>query len=150
MSATRLAVGSLVALLATVPAGAQQRGRGRPDSATTVDTTVSDTTTSQTTPRGVIAQTTTRTTTAMPYRPMPPVDTTVVTQHSATIGGQQIRYTATTGTYVVRDDSGAPKATFFFVAYTKNGVVRSHSYITAAPVRRRCSRTWAWVQRRWC
>jgi carboxypeptidase C (cathepsin A) len=68
------------------------------------------------------AQTVTRTTTATPYKPMPPVDTTVVTQHSAMIGGQEIRYTATTGTYVIRDDSGAPRATFFFVAYTKNGV----------------------------
>ena len=124
MSATRMAIGALAALLVTVPAGAQQRGRGRPGNPPTTDTSTSDTTISQTTPRGVVqsAQTITRTTTAMPYKPMPPVDTTVVTQHTATIGGQLIHYTATTGTYVVRDDSGAPKATFFFVAYTKNGV----------------------------
>ncbi|HWG33469.1 MAG TPA: hypothetical protein VN650_04820, partial [Gemmatimonadaceae bacterium] len=123
MSATRMAIGALAALLVTVPAGAQQRGRGRPGNSTT-DTATSDTTITQTTPRGVVqsAQTITRTTTAMPYKPMPPIDTTVVTQHTATIGGQLIHYTATTGTYVVRDDSGAPKATFFFVAYTKNGV----------------------------
>ena len=124
MSATRMAIGAMAALLVTVPAGAQQRGRGRPDSSTMTTDTTTDTTISQPTPRGVVqsAQTITRTTTAMPYKPLPPIDTTVVTQHTATIGGQQIHYTATTGTYVVRDDSGAPKATFFFVAYTKNGV----------------------------
>jgi len=84
-----MAIGALAALLVTVPAGAQQRGRGRPGNPPTTDTSTSDTTISQTTPRGVVqsAQTITRTTTAMPYKPMPPVDTTVVTQHTATIGG---------------------------------------------------------------
>ena len=118
MKATRMAAGVLTALLATVSAGAQ---RPRPAQTTTaLDTTSTQTTT----PRGMVqsAQTITRTTTAVPYKPMPPVDTTVVTQHTAMVGGQQIRYTATTGTYVIRDDSGAPKATYFFVAYTKNGV----------------------------
>jgi carboxypeptidase C (cathepsin A) len=53
----------------------------------------------------------------------PPMqDRTVVTHHTARIGGQTISYTATTGTYVVRDDAGNPKASFFFVAYTKDGV----------------------------
>jgi carboxypeptidase C (cathepsin A) len=116
-----MTIGALAALLATLPAGAQQRERSRPaQTSTTSDTTSIRTTT----PRGMVesAQTVTRTTTATPYKPMPPVDTTVVTQHSAMIGGQEIRYTATTGTYVIRDDSGAPRATFFFVAYTKNGV----------------------------
>jgi carboxypeptidase C (cathepsin A) len=46
----------------------------------------------------------------------------VSTHHSARIGGQEIAYTATAGTYVIRDDSGAPKASFFYVAYTKDGV----------------------------
>ena len=121
MYATRMAIGALAALLATLPAGAQQRERPRP---TQTSTTSDTTSTRTTTPRGMVesAQTITRTTTATPYKPMPPVDTTVVTQHSAMIGGQEIHYTATTGTYVIRDDSGAPRATFFFVAYTKNGV----------------------------
>lgn len=55
----------------------------------------------------------------------PPVEKTVVTHHSARIGGQQINYTATTGTYVIKDDEGNPKATFFYVAYTKDGVTDS-------------------------
>lgn len=51
-----------------------------------------------------------------------PKDSSVSTHHSARIGGQEIGYTATAGTYVIRDDSGAPKASFFYVAYTKDGV----------------------------
>ncbi len=46
----------------------------------------------------------------------------VVTHHTAHIGGQMIAYTANAATYIIRDDSGAPKATMFFVAYTKDGV----------------------------
>ena len=53
----------------------------------------------------------------------PPLkEETVITHHSAKIGGQTINYTATTGTYVIRDDDGTPKASFFYVAYTKDGV----------------------------
>jgi len=51
-----------------------------------------------------------------------PKEETVVTHHSAKIGGQVISYTATAGTLVIKDDKGAPKATFFYVAYTKDGV----------------------------
>jgi len=51
-----------------------------------------------------------------------PEEKTSVTQHSARIGGQQINYTATASTYNIKDDDGSPKATFFFVAYTKNDV----------------------------
>ncbi len=45
-----------------------------------------------------------------------------VTHHSARIGGQQINYTATAANYVIKSDDGAPKASFFFVSYTKDGV----------------------------
>ena len=53
---------------------------------------------------------------------LPPVEKSSVTHHSARIGGQEINYTATAGTYVIKDDQGNPKATFFYVAYTKDGV----------------------------
>jgi carboxypeptidase C (cathepsin A) len=52
----------------------------------------------------------------------PPVEKSSVTHHSAKIGGEQINYTATAATYVIKADDGTPKATFFFVAYTKDGV----------------------------
>jgi carboxypeptidase C (cathepsin A) len=52
----------------------------------------------------------------------PPAEKTVVTQHSARIGGATINYTATTGTLIIKADDGTPKATFFYVAYSKDGV----------------------------
>jgi len=52
----------------------------------------------------------------------PPPEQTVVTHHTAKIGGQTLNYTATTGTYIIKADDGTPKATFFYVAYTKDGV----------------------------
>jgi carboxypeptidase C (cathepsin A) len=52
----------------------------------------------------------------------PPEEKSSVTHHKARVGGQQIAYTATAATYVLKDDEGAPKATFFYVAYTKDEV----------------------------
>src|SRR5579884_1381896 len=52
----------------------------------------------------------------------PPVEKSSVTHHHARIGGQDIPYTATAATYVIKADDGTPKATFFFVAYTRDGV----------------------------
>lgn len=52
----------------------------------------------------------------------PPQEKSSVTRHSARVGGQQINYTATAATYVIKADDGSPKATFFFVAYTKDNV----------------------------
>lgn len=46
----------------------------------------------------------------------------MVTHHSGHIGGQEIQYTATAGTYIIKADDGTPKATFFYTAYTKDGV----------------------------
>ena len=51
-----------------------------------------------------------------------PKDTVSVTEHTATINGKEIKYTATAGKLVMKDDEGKPKALVFFIAYTKNGV----------------------------
>ena len=51
-----------------------------------------------------------------------PEEKTSVTHHSARIGGQPIAYTATAATYIIRAEDGSPKATMFYVAYTKDGV----------------------------
>jgi len=45
-----------------------------------------------------------------------------VTHHKAMIGGAEISYTATAAEYVIKADDGTPKASFFFVAYTKDNV----------------------------
>jgi carboxypeptidase C (cathepsin A) len=60
----------------------------------------------------------------------PPEEKTSVTQHSSRVGGQAINYTATAATYVIKADDGTPKATMFYVAYTKDGV----SDITHRPI----------------
>lgn len=52
----------------------------------------------------------------------PPEEKSSITRGSVKIGGQQINYTATAATYIVKGDDGAPKATFFFVGYTKDDV----------------------------
>ena len=51
-----------------------------------------------------------------------PKETLSVTQHTATINGKEIKYTATAGKLVMKDDEGKAKAQIFFIAYTKNGV----------------------------
>ena len=55
-------------------------------------------------------------------RPAVPEEKSVVTHHSARIGGQTINYTATAATYNIKADDGTVKATMFYVAYTKDGV----------------------------
>ncbi|HET7258734.1 MAG TPA: hypothetical protein VFI75_03370, partial [Candidatus Acidoferrum sp.] len=54
--------------------------------------------------------------------PPAPEEKSVVTHHSARIGGQTINYTATAATYNIEADDGTVKATMFYVAYTKDGV----------------------------
>lgn len=49
-------------------------------------------------------------------------DREVVTRHSVEIDGETVRYTAETGTLVLRDDDGAPRASVFYIAYTRDGV----------------------------
>lgn len=43
-----------------------------------------------------------------------------VTQHTLTLGGQKIAYTATAGMMLMKNDAGDEKANIFFVAYTKD------------------------------
>jgi carboxypeptidase C (cathepsin A) len=51
-----------------------------------------------------------------------PVDSAVVTQHQATIKGQRIAYTATTGTQPVWNDAGKPIATLFYTYYERSDI----------------------------
>ncbi|MDC6364561.1 MULTISPECIES: S10 family peptidase [Flavobacteriaceae] len=51
-----------------------------------------------------------------------PVDTTVTTQHSVTINGNPINYTATTGTQPIWNEMGEPIASLHYTYYTRNNV----------------------------
>lgn len=55
-------------------------------------------------------------------REPPAEEKSSVTHHTARTGGQQISYTATAATYVIHADDGSPKASMFYVAYTKDGI----------------------------
>lgn len=48
-------------------------------------------------------------------------DNVVTTSHSVRIGDQTIGFTARTGTIVLRDEEGEPRASFFVVSYTRDG-----------------------------
>jgi len=51
-----------------------------------------------------------------------PIDTIVTTQHSVTINGTPINYTAKTGTQPVWDEMGEPIASLHYTYYTRNNV----------------------------
>ena len=51
-----------------------------------------------------------------------PIDTTVTTQHSVTINGVTMSYTATTGTQPVWNEMGEPIASLHYTYYTRNNV----------------------------
>lgn len=51
-----------------------------------------------------------------------PAEASSVTQHSLSINGSTILYTATAGTLLVRNAKNQPTGSFFYVAYTENGI----------------------------
>ncbi len=51
-----------------------------------------------------------------------PEETSSVTHHSVVIGGQTIKYTATAGNLLVDNNDGDAIGSFFYVAYTRDGV----------------------------
>jgi carboxypeptidase C (cathepsin A) len=50
-----------------------------------------------------------------------PKEDSSVTRHSLSVGGQSIKYTATAGTLLIRNDKDEPTASIFYVAYTQDG-----------------------------
>jgi carboxypeptidase C (cathepsin A) len=51
---------------------------------------------------------------------VPAIEKISTTHHTTSINGKPITYTANTGTMVLRDEDGKPKATVFFISYTKD------------------------------
>ncbi|MCI0618024.1 peptidase S10 [bacterium] len=56
------------------------------------------------------------------FKPEFPKEVTSETKHSVTINGNPIQYTATAGNIVLKEENGKPKATFFYISYSKDGV----------------------------
>jgi len=49
-----------------------------------------------------------------------PEEKIVQTKHTIRIGGQEVKYTATAGTILLKLEDGTPKASVFYIAYTKD------------------------------
>src|SRR5215469_10751481 len=49
-----------------------------------------------------------------------PEEKIVQTKHAVKIGGQEIKYTATAGTILLKLEDGTPKASVFYIAYSKD------------------------------
>lgn len=56
------------------------------------------------------------------FKPEFPKETVSESKHSATINGNVINYTVRAGNIVLKEEDGRPKASFFFIAYTKDGI----------------------------
>ena len=52
--------------------------------------------------------------------PIPPEHSSV-THHELTLGGKTLKYTATAGTLLIRDEEDKPYGSIFYVAYTLDG-----------------------------
>jgi carboxypeptidase C (cathepsin A) len=50
-----------------------------------------------------------------------PAETTTVTHHEMSLGGHSVRYTATVGNLVIKNDDDKPYGSGFYVAYTLDG-----------------------------
>ena len=61
-----------------------------------------------------------------------PKDNISTTTHSIRVGGETVNYTARAGTIVMKDEDGAAKANFFFVAYTRDGADAAKRPVTFA------------------
>jgi carboxypeptidase C (cathepsin A) len=57
-----------------------------------------------------------------PESPAYAVEKLSTTHHTVRIGGVEVRYTATAGNLLLREEEGKPRASVFFVAYTRDGV----------------------------
>ena len=59
-----------------------------------------------------------------------PVERVSTTQHTITVDGKPVAYTARAGTMVLRDSTGKPAATVFYISYTKDGVDAANRPVT--------------------
>jgi carboxypeptidase C (cathepsin A) len=50
-----------------------------------------------------------------------PKDNISTTQHSVRVGSETINYTARAGTIIIKDEEATPRASMFFISYTKDG-----------------------------
>ena len=59
-----------------------------------------------------------------------PEEKLVQSEHSLTVGGQEIKYKASAGTILLRDEDDKPTASIFYIAYTREDVGLSNRPVT--------------------
>lgn len=59
-------------------------------------------------------------------------ESAAVTHHSIRLDGHTIRYTATAGNLILKDDKGKPTASVFYIAFTKDGAASDKRPVTFA------------------
>ena len=60
----------------------------------------------------------------------PAIETATPSHHSITLNGRTLKYTATAGTLIIRDDKQQPQASVFYVAYTLDGAKAAQRPLT--------------------
>jgi carboxypeptidase C (cathepsin A) len=117
MKRAGLPIALLVLPLLALPA----RGQGTPDRPLAEATSAAGSSASAIGAAGVAATATVLQREEKEKRPSPE-EKVSQTHHTLTVDGQKIPYTATAGTLLFKDDEGTPRASFFYVAYSKDGV----------------------------
>jgi carboxypeptidase C (cathepsin A) len=56
------------------------------------------------------------------YEKVIPKDEVAETSHTVVINGEELTYKVTAGTIVLKEEDGEPKASIFFIAYTREGI----------------------------
>jgi carboxypeptidase C (cathepsin A) len=51
---------------------------------------------------------------------VPTIERVTTTKHTVTIDGKVVPYVSRAGTMIIRDDEGKPKATVFYISYTRD------------------------------
>ncbi len=68
----------------------------------------------------------------LPHKKEPPKELSSETEYSIRVGGARLRYKATAGNYILKDEEGKPRASIFYVAYTQIEANPQHRPITFA------------------
>jgi carboxypeptidase C (cathepsin A) len=109
-----LATGLVTTLFATAPFGAEVASNMPPQSATAPDKEAGKQSDKESTKE----------------KSKEPEEKRVESDHSVKIGGQEVKYKATAGTILLRDDDDKPTASIFYIAYVRQDMPASNRPIT--------------------
>jgi len=77
-----------------------------------------------------------------------PKEETIRTRHQVAVDGQEVAYTATVGTILLKEEDATPKASVLYVAYWRRPTLRRAVPSTTLRSIPACSRTSQWATMR--